>query len=92
MPSVTEIEAVRLTGDRTLVTARSVFTGLPNTMVLNMPLEAFEEAMDKFRKGVLIQHAFPTLNRDQCEMIMTGSTPDEWDNFVPGDEEESRYG
>ena len=43
---------------------------------------------DKFRKhyrlwlkGDLIQHAFPMLNEDQREFIMTGMSPEQWEQI-----------
>lgn len=45
---------------------------------------------NKWESGELVQRAFPYLNTDQREMLMTGITPAEWDNLFPDDKERIR--
>lgn len=59
---------------------KSLFTGVEHTM--EFPLftqETFEERLKRWAAGALIQDAFPELNDDEREFIMTGITPTEWD-------------
>lgn len=61
------------------LTRRSPFSGNLNTMSFPMTEEAFDIAYEKWQNGMLIQDAFPNLNADQREFIMTGITAEEWD-------------
>lgn len=36
------------------------------------------EQMEAWEKGMLVQDAFPHLDADQREFIVTGITPEEW--------------
>jgi hypothetical protein len=61
-------------------------TGKFNVMQLPMTWEQFDECRAKWEAGALIQNAFPMLNAEQREFIMTGITPEEWEaTFGPGD-------
>ena len=44
------------------------------------------EAQRAYDAGALIQEAFPFLNADQREFLLTGLTPEQWDELF-GDEE-----
>ncbi len=57
------------------------FLGKTNTMQLNISDEEFEECSKKHRNGIAVQDAFPMLNADEREFILTGLTPEEWDNL-----------
>jgi hypothetical protein len=48
--------------------------------------EEFTSSYNAWKSGMLIQEAFPTLNAEQREFLMTGITPDEWTR-VFGEEE-----
>jgi hypothetical protein len=61
------------------------FTGEVNFMELPITPEQYEEAYIKWRNGMYIQDAFPTLSADEREFIKTGITPDYW-NKVFGSE------
>lgn len=41
----------------------------------------------KWREGMLIQQAFPTLSADEREMLMTGIHKECWDRMFGGEEE-----
>lgn len=43
----------------------------------NIPVT--KEQMDKWKAGAMIQNAMPNLSPDQREFLMTGITPDQWD-------------
>ncbi len=66
-----------------LYTRQSEFTGRMNTMDLPVTPEQIEQWK---RSGELIQRALPTLNTEQREFLLTGATPQEWDE-VFGPEE-----
>jgi len=56
-------------------------------MELNIDPLVFEEQLAKWRDGMLIQYAFPMLNRDEREFIMTGLTPEAWDAIELNEED-----
>jgi hypothetical protein len=61
-------------GDGTMrVTRGDIFGGGPKTM--SMPA-ATEKQVADFGAGEKVQKAFPQLNRDQCEFILNGLTPE----------------
>lgn len=63
------------------ITRKSPFTGKTYTWDLDITRAQWEA----WQKGTLIQNAMPQLNADQREFVMTGITPDEWDEFLPDD-------
>jgi hypothetical protein len=70
------------------LTKVSMISGKRNEMFLPLTEEEFRECMSNWRveSGMLIQDAFPTLNADQREFLMTGMTPDEWEHLHTHDE------
>jgi hypothetical protein len=66
------------------VTNTSVFTRVERSIVLPITMEQVE----RWRQGELVQNAFPSLDAGQREFLLTGAWDDEWDTFVPPDEEE----
>ena len=67
------------------VTRQSVITKKINTMELPITqehLDIYETVGD-----ILIQDAFPNLDAEQREFILTGVTPQEWNDTFGGDEE-----
>jgi hypothetical protein len=44
-----------------------------------MDLDITEAQIEKWENGELIQNAFPNLNNDEREFLLTGMTPEEWD-------------
>ena len=61
-------------------------TGNYNTMEIPMSIEAYALGMRAWKKGALIQEAFPTLSADVREFIMSGITPQEWDDMFGPEE------
>jgi hypothetical protein len=51
-------------------------------------IEVDPEAYDGWKKGKLIQLAFPQLSADEREMIQTGIDPDCWNSLFPPEEDE----
>lgn len=71
------------------LTKLSPISGKENTMELPLSESEFSDAHYEWNgRGRLIQHAFPTLSAAQREFIMTGITPEEWnDAFAEAEEE-----
>lgn len=64
------------------ITRKSILSGTIRTL----DIAVTDEQMVAWRSGELIQNVMPHLSDDDREFIMTGITPDEWDNMV-GEEE-----
>lgn len=54
----------------------SPFSKRVHTMTIVLDIDDYMA----WEKGKLIQHALPYLTPDEREFIMTGITPDEWNN------------
>jgi len=63
----------------TKVTRVSIFTKKSNTMELPVARDRIELWMGG--SGPMIQDAFPDLNADQREFLMSGATPEEWEEM-----------
>ena len=61
------------------ITQTSMFTG--NTATREIPVTQAE--LDDWASGTLIQDAMPYLSADDREFLMTGATPEEWDEMFP---------
>lgn len=69
------------------ITKTSMFTGVTRTLEIDVT----QEQMNRWQNGVLIQHAMPHLSANDREFLMTGVTPEEWDDALieeENDEEE----
>ena len=58
-----------------LVSRVSPFSG--NTHIMDLPITV--EQVIEFNRGALVQNAFPHLTADEREFILTGITPQEWE-------------
>jgi len=58
------------------ITRVSSFTGIERTW--DIPVS--QEQLDRWENGELVQNAMPELTEDEREFIMTGATPEEWEN------------
>jgi hypothetical protein len=47
-----------------------------------MDIDVTEEQLALWESGMLIQEAMPNIGSDEREFIMTGITPQEWDNAM----------
>jgi hypothetical protein len=65
-----------------MITRKSGFTGVERT--LDIPVT--EEQLVLWNSGVVIQKAMPNLTPDQREFLMTGVTPEEWDETFDEDD------
>lgn len=59
-----------------LIKKQSMFSG--EIRVMDIPVT--QDQIDRWVNGELIQNAMPNLTADEREFIMTGITPEEWDN------------
>ncbi|AMQ66098.1 hypothetical protein AAY80_048 [Stenotrophomonas phage vB_SmaS-DLP_6] len=63
-----------------IITRKSPLSGKTNQRDINVT----EEQLAKWHEGTAIQHAMPNVSADDREFIMTGITPEEWDEaFAP---------
>jgi hypothetical protein len=60
-------------GSKVTITSKCKITKKPVTLVV--PLEGF---LDYFDRGVYVQHAFPTLNADDREFLISGVSLEGW--------------
>jgi hypothetical protein len=58
------------------ITMRSILSGIERTREIDVK----PDQLAAWESGVLIQNAMPNLSDDDREFIMTGITPDEWEN------------
>jgi hypothetical protein len=66
------------------VTHRSMFNPYGATMQLPMGICSFLLAYTNWQTGMHIQHAFDTLDANQREFLITGASPEQWNNlFLP---------
>ena len=67
-----------------IVRRPNMFTG----KVRELELDITQEQIDRWQNGELIQNAMPQLSRDECEFLISGLLPDEWERWVSeGDSE-----
>lgn len=66
-----------------LVERTSFLTGITRTL----DIEVTQEQVDAWNNGMLIQNAMPHLSADDREFLLTGATPDEWDEAFKDEEE-----
>ena len=66
------------------ITKTSAFSGKEHTM--DLPIT--QEELDRWHRGELIQNVFPHLNPSQREFLITGTTPEEWNDMFKEDGED----
>jgi len=69
------------------VTRKSILSGKTNTMSLDIT----QETLDNYEQvgGMLAQAVFPNLNKEEREFLISGITPDEWNNTFGDDEDDT---
>lgn len=72
-----------------MISKRSMISGKIHEMEIPLTEEQYTEGLNKMDNGVLIQNAFPMLTDDQREFILSGITPEEWDETFPEEDEDS---
>ena len=61
-----------------MLTKNCMLTGRDHTMYIPMTPAYFQDAVDAWKGGLLIQDAFPNLTPGEREFIKTGITPKVW--------------
>lgn len=62
-----------------IIRKTSLISGI--TRELDLPITEIE--WERYTRGARVQDAFPLLNADQREYLLTGTTPEEWDTVFP---------
>ena len=62
-------------------------TSLFGTNLMSIPMDplSFISSYNKWKHGTLVQNAFPTLNADEREFILTGCLPKQWEDMFNED-------
>jgi len=68
-----------------IVRRRNIFT----KKVRELDLDVTEEQIDRWMSGELIQNVMPQLSRDECEFLISGFLPHEWDELMSEEEQGS---
>lgn len=66
-----------------IITRKSPISGKVNS--LDLPITKLQ--LEVWKRGVLIQNAFPNLSPDEREFLKTGITSEEWEAMFAGEEE-----
>lgn len=77
-----------MTNESFLLSRISDFSGNYNEMEIPMSIEAYSMAMHAWKRGALVQDAFASLSPEIREFIMSGITPQEWEEMFGASEEE----
>lgn len=67
-----------------LITRKSLFSGVTRT--IDLPITS--EQLMRWDNGECIQNAFPHLDADQREFLLTGATKEEWDEMFGNEDGE----
>ena len=70
-----DYDTVLTRGNTVHVSKISMMSGEENTMSMTFTRQQY----DAWKAGQLIQDAMPQLSAEEREFLMTGITPDEWD-------------
>ena len=65
-----------------LIQRKSAFTGKYHTRNIDIT----NEQLSRWTNGGFIQDICPDLSEDDREFLISGVTPDEWDNFLNAEE------
>jgi hypothetical protein len=65
------------------ITRKSLLTGVVRTREINIT----EEQLEQWKNGKHIQWLCPHLSADDREFLISGATPEEWDEAFQEDEE-----
>ena len=76
-----------MTNETFTLARTSPITGNINQLEIPLSIEAYALGMQAWKRGELIQNAFPTLAADIREFIMSGITPKEWDEMFADEED-----
>lgn len=74
------LETNEMDAEVTAVTANGVY-GV-ETMEFPYSQQYLLDGFEKMRNGALVQVVFPEMSPDQREFLISGLTPEQWDNLV----------
>jgi hypothetical protein len=70
-----------------LITKVSQLSGKLNSRYINLTIEEHNDYLKRSRGGELTQDILPQLSANDREFLMTGITPEEWDELFPEKDE-----
>lgn len=73
------------------VSKRSIISGDIHDMDIPLTEKQLQEGYEKMDKGILIQDAFPMLDDDAREFLLSGITPQEWESMYSEEDEEFNF-
>lgn len=85
MLRVTEY-AVDPAGDNSTKVTVTRSNGTQAAWIYDHPMDTIFASLIEFNAGELVQNAFPYLNGDEREFLLTGLTPDDWAAMFPEEE------
>lgn len=65
-----------------IVTAQTIF-GVKEMELKCTPMQ-YVLGAEEYKKGALMQNAFPFLSAEEREFLISGTTPEEWDKISQG--------
>jgi len=71
-----------------LIIKRSIVSGKLHEIDLPITEEQYEAGMTAMENGSMIQDAFPMLSEDHREFLLSGMTPEEWNETFPEEDED----
>ena len=77
-----------LKGELMQLSMVSNLTGKRHSMDIGISPEEFNEGLTKMKQEISVQCAFPQLDADKREFIVSGITPEEWDSCMGGTDDD----
>lgn len=74
------------------ISKKSIISGNVHEMDIPLTEEQLNEGYAKMENGFLIQDAFPMLDDDAREFLLTGITPEEWESMYSEEDEDNFFG
>ena len=78
-----------MTNESFILARTSSISGDINEMEIPMSIRDYSIAIHKWKEGAMIQDAFPTLSPAIREFIMSGITPQEWEEMFGPEEDDN---
>jgi hypothetical protein len=72
---------IEASNDSVKVTKQCPLYGNDNTMICRMPKMEFYRRLYEWQRGALIQDAFDNLTADEREFLLSGYTPQVWNEL-----------
>ncbi len=65
-----------------IITKKSVFSGITRSLDLPVTQKQLNRFATRIKTGEYVQDIFPDLSPDDREFILSGITPEEWDEVI----------